>query len=99
VQMGSDRAKQCDIRVRAVTLQRGSHGKNWRTCAGVAAVATSILAAATERKPAGQPKRSSRPLETDGKLDRNWVKGALGDAIRALLCGADHKQHGDHATL
>ncbi|MEX3860493.1 IS5/IS1182 family transposase, partial [Paraburkholderia sp. BR10923] len=26
----------------------------------------------------------------DGKLDRNWLKGALGDAINAVLCGAGH---------
>ena len=29
-------------------------------------------------------------MKTDGKLDRNWLKRALGDAIHALLCGADH---------
>lgn len=25
-----------------------------------------------------------------GKLDRNWLKGALGDAMHAVLCGAGH---------
>jgi len=29
-------------------------------------------------------------MEADGKLDRNWLKGALGDAINAVLCGASH---------
>ncbi|MGF6604375.1 IS5 family transposase [Paraburkholderia sp. GAS448] len=29
-------------------------------------------------------------MKTDGKLDRNWLKGALGDAIHAVLCGAGH---------
>ncbi|WP_232464324.1 transposase, partial [Burkholderia ubonensis] len=29
-------------------------------------------------------------MKADGKLDRNWLKGALGDAIQAVLCGADH---------
>ncbi|MGF6608495.1 IS5 family transposase [Paraburkholderia sp. WSM4175] len=29
-------------------------------------------------------------MKTDGKLDRNWVKGALGDAMHAVLCGAGH---------
>ena len=29
-------------------------------------------------------------LKTDGKLDRNWLKGALGDAMHAVLCGAGH---------
>ena len=31
-----------------------------------------------------------RLLKTDGKLDRNWLKGALGDALHAVLCGAGH---------
>jgi IS5 family transposase len=25
-------------------------------------------------------------MKTDGKLDRNWLKGALGDAMHAVLC-------------
>ncbi|MFM0557748.1 IS5 family transposase [Paraburkholderia sediminicola] len=29
-------------------------------------------------------------MKTDGKLDRNWLKGALGDAMQAVLCGAGH---------
>ncbi|MGU7776310.1 IS5 family transposase [Burkholderia sp. MR1-5-21] len=29
-------------------------------------------------------------MKTDGKLDRNWLKGALGDAIHAVMCGAGH---------
>lgn len=28
--------------------------------------------------------------KTDGKLDRNRLKGALGDAMHAVLCGAGH---------
>ncbi|KVD69886.1 hypothetical protein WI89_18280 [Burkholderia ubonensis] len=28
--------------------------------------------------------------KADGKLDRNWLKGGLGDAIHAVLCGAGH---------
>jgi len=27
-------------------------------------------------------------MKADGKLNRNWLKGALGDAIHAVLCGA-----------
>jgi hypothetical protein len=27
-------------------------------------------------------------MKADGKLDRNWLKGALGGAIHAVLCGA-----------
>lgn len=29
-------------------------------------------------------------MKADGKLDRNWLKGALGDAMHAVLCGAGH---------
>jgi len=29
-------------------------------------------------------------MKSDGKLDRNWLKGALGDAIHAVMCGAGH---------
>jgi IS5 family transposase len=29
-------------------------------------------------------------MKLDGKLARNHLKGALGDAIHALLCGAGH---------
>ena len=29
-------------------------------------------------------------MKTDGKLDRNWLKGVLGAAMRAVLCGAGH---------
>jgi len=29
-------------------------------------------------------------MKTDGKLDRNWLQGTLGDKINALLCGAGH---------
>ena len=29
-------------------------------------------------------------MKSDGKLDRNWLKGAVGDAIHAVMCGAGH---------
>jgi IS5 family transposase len=29
-------------------------------------------------------------MKADGKLDRNWLKGALGDAMHAVPCGAGH---------
>jgi IS5 family transposase len=28
--------------------------------------------------------------KADGKFDHNWLKVAIGDAMRAVLCGADH---------
>ena len=29
-------------------------------------------------------------MKADGLLDRNWLKGKLGDALHALMCGAGH---------
>lgn len=29
-------------------------------------------------------------MKTEGRLDRNWLQGAEGDAIHAMLCGAGH---------
>ena len=29
-------------------------------------------------------------MKNDGKLGRNWLKGALGDVMHAVLCGAGH---------
>lgn len=29
-------------------------------------------------------------MKTDGKLNRNWLKGRLGDAVHAVLYGAGH---------
>jgi IS5 family transposase len=29
-------------------------------------------------------------MKTDGKPGRNWLKGALGDAMHAVLCGVGH---------
>ena len=29
-------------------------------------------------------------MKADGLLDKNWLKGANGDALYALLCGAGH---------
>ena len=29
-------------------------------------------------------------MKSDGKLDRNYLTGVLGDKIYALLCGAGH---------
>jgi IS5 family transposase len=29
-------------------------------------------------------------MKADGKFDRNWLKGAIGDAMHAILCGAGH---------
>ena len=29
-------------------------------------------------------------VKNDGRLGRNWLKGALGDRLHAVLCGAGH---------
>ena len=29
-------------------------------------------------------------MKSDGRLGRNWLKGALGDAMHAVLCGTGH---------
>ncbi|MGF6304125.1 IS5 family transposase [Paraburkholderia sp. WC7.3g] len=29
-------------------------------------------------------------MKADGKPDRDWLKGALGDAMHAVLCGAGY---------
>ncbi|MBC7942710.1 MAG: hypothetical protein H7Z19_23650 [Chitinophagaceae bacterium] len=29
-------------------------------------------------------------MKNDGPLGRNWLKGSLGDAMHAVLCGAGH---------
>lgn len=29
-------------------------------------------------------------MKSDGLLDRKWLKGALGDAMHAVMCGAGH---------
>lgn len=29
-------------------------------------------------------------MKSEGKLGRNWLNGALGDALNAILCGAGH---------
>ena len=29
-------------------------------------------------------------MKSDGKLGRNWLKGSVGDAINAVLCGCGH---------
>ena len=49
---------------------------------------TRALKAMIKRRSAIEP--TIGHMKTDGKLDRNWLKGALGDALHAVLCGAGH---------
>lgn len=46
------------------------------------------LRAMIRRRSAVEP--TTGHMKVDGKLDRNWLKGSLGDAIHVVLCGADH---------
>jgi IS5 family transposase len=49
---------------------------------------TRALKAMIRRRSAIEP--TIGHMKSDGKLDRNWLKGALGDAMHAVLCGAGH---------
>ena len=64
-----------------------------------AAAGTRLLVSHTRRLPKSLKKLLKRRqvvdpmighMKSDGLLDRNWLKGSLGDAMHALLCGAGH---------
>jgi transposase, IS5 family len=64
-----------------------------------ASAGTRLLVSHTRRLPKNLKKLLKRRqmvepmighMKTDGLLDRNWLKGALGDAMHAVLCGAGH---------
>ncbi len=56
--------------------------------AGLRRGITRTLRAIIRRRSAIEP--TIGHMKADGKLGRNWLKGALGDAIHAVLCGAGH---------
>lgn len=58
----------------------------WRS--GQSRGVTRSLKAMIKRRSAIEP--TIGHMKSDGKLGRNWLKGALGDAIHAVLCGAGH---------
>jgi IS5 family transposase len=49
---------------------------------------TPTLKAMIKRRSAIEP--TIGHMKMDGRLDRNPLKGALGDAVHAVLCGAGH---------
>ena len=49
---------------------------------------TRTLHAMIKRRSAIEP--SIGHMKTDGRLGRNPLKGALGDALHAVMCGAGH---------
>jgi transposase, IS5 family len=64
-----------------------------------ASAGTRLLVSHTRRLPKNLKKLLKRRqvvepmighMKTDGLLDRNWLKGTLGDAMHAVLCGAGH---------
>jgi IS5 family transposase len=49
---------------------------------------TRALRARIKRRSAIEP--TIGHMKADGKFDRNWLKGSIGDAMHAILCGAGH---------
>lgn len=76
----------------AVFVDRGYRGVEipnvsiWRS--GQKRGVTGSLKKAIHRRSAIEP--AIGHMKTDGRLGRNWLKGALGDALHAMLCGAGH---------
>jgi IS5 family transposase len=50
---------------------------------------TRTLKAMIKRRSAIEP--TIGHMKMDGRLGRNWLKGALGDALHAMMCGAGNK--------
>ncbi|MBK4739411.1 IS5 family transposase, partial [Noviherbaspirillum pedocola] len=81
-----------DVEPEMVFVDRGYRGVEvervqvWRS--GQKRGVTRRLKAMIRRRSAIEP--TIGHMKSDGKLDRNWLKGALGDAIHAVLCGAGH---------
>jgi IS5 family transposase len=63
-----------------------AHAHIWRS--GQKRGVTRGLKAVIRRRSAIEP--TIGHMKSDGKLDRNWLKGALGDALNVVLCGAGH---------
>jgi IS5 family transposase len=81
-----------DVTPEVVIVDRGYKGveiegvKIYRS--GMRRGITRTLRAVIKRRSAIEP--TIGHMKADGKLDRNWLKGALGDAMHAVLCGAGH---------
>jgi transposase, IS5 family len=77
---------------KAVFVDRGYRGiavpevKIWRS--GQKRGVTPSIKKAIHRRSAIEP--AIGHMKNDGRLRRNWLKGALGDALHAMLCGAGH---------
>ena len=77
---------------KAVFVDRGYRGVEvpdvtlWRS--GQKRGVTPGIKRAIRRRSAIEP--AIGHMKTDGRLGRNWLKGRLGDALHAMLCGAGH---------
>lgn len=77
---------------KAVFVDRGYRGVEvpgvsiWRS--GQKRGVTPGIKKAIHRRSAIEP--AIGHMKRDGRLGRNWLKGALGDALHAMLCGAGH---------
>jgi len=77
---------------KAVFVDRGYRGveipevRIWRS--GQKRSVTPSIKKAIHRRSAIEP--AIGHMKNDGRLRRNWLKGALGDALHAMLCGAGH---------
>src|SRR5215475_989976 len=81
-----------EVKPETVFVDRGYRGvdiegvKIWHP--GLRRGVTRALRVMIRRRSAIEP--AIGHMKSDGKLGRNWLKGALGDALHAVLCGAGH---------
>ena len=77
---------------KAVFVDKGYRGVDvagvtiWRS--GQKRGVTPAIKKAIHRRSAIEP--AIGHMKNDGRLRRNWLKGSLGDALHAVLCGAGH---------
>jgi IS5 family transposase len=77
---------------KAVFVDKGYRGVSvdgvtiWRS--GQKRGVTPSIRKAIHRRSAVEP--AIGHMKNEGKLRRNWLKGSLGDALNAVLCGAGH---------
>ncbi len=81
-----------EVKPEVAIVDRGYRGAEidgvtiWRS--GQKRGVTRTIKAMIKRRSAIEP--TIGHMKTEGKLDRNWLKGTLGDAVHAVLCGAGH---------
>ncbi len=81
-----------DRRPKAVFVDKGYRGvfiegiAIWRS--GQKRGVTPAIKKAIHRRSAIEP--AIGHMKNEGRLRRNWLKGTLGDALHAVLCGAGH---------